>query len=207
MIILSGGGDPEAVVPIDAYFASVIDLHKTVLYVPIAMEAMSFSYNECFEWFQRIYSAYGLTHMELCTDLKTLRLDDRYGAVFIGGGNTFKLLHEIQNSDFAIQIRAFLEKGGVLYGGSAGAIVCGKTIEPAAYADENRAGISNYTALNLLNGYDVFCHYDPDSHAPNTNELNRDSYLLFEESGIVFKGETVSSIGKPFLLKKAVFSS
>jgi uncharacterized radical SAM superfamily protein len=49
-IILSGGGDPEVVVPIDNYFASIIDLRKTVLYIPNAMESHVFSNDECFEW-------------------------------------------------------------------------------------------------------------------------------------------------------------
>lgn len=203
-IILSGGGDPEVVVPIDKYFASIIDLRKTVLYIPNAMETHVFSYEECFEWFKKTYSEYGVSNVELCTDLRTLNLDSRYSAVFIGGGNTFKLLYEIQHSNITAQIQSYLESGGVLYGGSAGAVVCGKTIEPAIYADENYVGINNFSGLNLLNSYDVFCHYDPIKHDSCIADLSRNLYLLFEESGLIINDFGTSSIGKPFIQKISV---
>ena len=136
-IILSGGGDPVAVIPIDQYFSSILDLRKTVLYIPIAMEGCRYSFDECFAWFKRTYGEYGVSNIELCTDLGTVNLDSRYGAVFIGGGNTFVLLDKIQRSSFAAQMRSYLDSGGILYGSSAGAIVCGKTIEPAHCLDDN----------------------------------------------------------------------
>lgn len=204
-IILSGGGNPEVVVPIDKYFASIIDLQKTVLYIPNAMEPHIFSYEECFEWFKKTYGEYGISKVELCTDLRTLNLDGRYSAVFIGGGNTFKLLHEIQQSNFDVQIHSYLETGGVIYGGSAGAIICGKTIETAIYADKNQVGINNHSGLNLLNNYDVFCHYDPIKHDSFISNLNRNLYLLFEESGLIINGSGAFSIGKPFIQKTSLF--
>lgn len=201
-IILSGGGDPETVVPIDEYFAAAIDRQKPVLYIPIAMEGR-FSYDECFGWFTRTYAPFGIRQATLCTDLAALRLDARYAAVFIGGGNTFKLLQAIQQSDFAAQLRAYLAAGGVLYGGSAGAIICGKTIAPAACLDENLVGLQNLAALDLLGGYDVFCHYAPGEYDAFINTLSRKLYLLHEESGLVFDGEKIQSVGRPFLTQTA----
>jgi len=200
-ILLSGGGDPEIVIPIDQYFSSIIDLRKTVLYIPVAMEAHVFSYDECFSWFKKIYGAYGVSNIELCTDLTTVNLNRRYGAVFIGGGNTFKLLDEIQHSNFALQLRTYLALGGILYGGSAGAIVCGKTIEPAIYADDNIVGLKDLSGLNLLGGHDVFCYYEPTKHASYIDSLNRDLYLLYEESGLIFNDSQAVQIGKPFTHK------
>jgi len=200
-IILSGGGDPEAVIPIDQYFSSIIDLRKTVLYIPVAMEAHVFSYDACFAWFQKTYGAYGVSNIELCTDLTTVSLDRRYGAVFIGGGNTFKLLNEIQRSSFDLQLRSYLALGGILYGGSAGAIVCGKTIEPAIYADDNLVGLKDLSGLNLLDGHDVFCHYEPAKHDSYIDSLDRELYLLYEESGLIFNDSQAVQIGKPFAHK------
>jgi len=206
-IILSGGGDPEVVIPIDQYFSSIIDLRKTVLYIPVAMESHVFSYDECFAWFKKIYGAYGITNIELCTDLTTVNLDRRYSAVFIGGGNTFKLLDKIQRSSFAHQLRSYLALGGVFYGGSAGAIVCGKTIEPAIYADDNLVGLEDLSGLNLLDGYDVFCHYEPTKHDSFIDSLNRNLYLLYEESGLIFNGAQAMQIGKPFTHKNISHTS
>lgn len=203
MIILSGGGDPGAVIPIDQYFSSIIDLTKTVLYIPIAMEGRRYSYDECFAWFKKTYGEYGVSNVELCTDLEKLSLDNRYGAVFIGGGNTFVLLDKIQRSSFAVQMRSYLASGGILYGSSAGAIVCGKTIEPALSLDDDLVGNKNLAGLNLLGGYDVFCHYEPDKHNSYIVGLNRDLFLLYEESGLIFDGSKISQVGKPFVRKRS----
>ena len=200
-IILSGGGDPVAVIPIDQYFSSILDLRKTVLYIPIAMEGRRYSFDECFAWFKRTYGEYGVSNIELCTDLGTVNLDSRYGAVFIGGGNTFVLLDKIQRSSFAAQMRSYLDSGGILYGSSAGAIACGKTIEPAHCLDDNLVGIKNLAGLNLLGGNDVFCHYEPYKHDSYIAGLDRDLFLLYEESGLVFDGAKISQVGKPFVRK------
>lgn len=198
-IILSGGGSPDIAEPIDRYFANVIDHSQTVLYIPVAMEAHVFTYEQCFSWFRNTYGGYGIRHAEMCTDLQKLQLDQRYTAVFIGGGNTFKLLHEIRQSNFAEQLTAYLESGGILYGGSAGAIICGKTIEPAQYEDQNDLQLQNLAGLNLLQDYDVFCHYDPSRHFGVLRELQRKLYVLYEASGLVLDGGTVTSIGEPFV--------
>ena len=206
-IILSGGGDPEVVMPIDQYFSSIINLRKTVLYIPIAMENHVFSYSECFAWFKRTYSAYDVINVECCTDLITVNLDSRYGAVYIGGGNTFKLLDRIQHSGFAPQIHAYLASGGILYGGSAGAIVCGKTIAPAIGADDNLVGLEDLYGLNLLDDHDVFCHYEPNKHDSYIDGLNGNYYLLYEESGLIFNGAHAARIGRPFVHKSSSFAS
>lgn len=88
-LILSGGGDPENVILLDEIFINQIDLQKTVLYIPVAMETHKFSYDECFEWIKKTYRPYGVKNIEMCTNLNSAELDDRYTAVYIGGGNTY----------------------------------------------------------------------------------------------------------------------
>lgn len=198
-LILTGGGSPDTVRPIDVYFSDSIDRGKPVLYIPVAMEAHVYTYEQCLDWFRTTYADYGITNVEMCTDLRSLRLSGQYAAVFIGGGNTFKLLHEIRQSGFAGQLKPYLQSGGTLYGGSAGAIICGKTIEPAACMDENHLGLRDLSALNLLQEHDVFCHYDPAVHDPFIRELKKPLYALYEASGLVLEGNAVRSVGEPFL--------
>lgn len=203
-ILLAGGGGPEAVIPIDTYFVSAIDRQRPVLYIPIAMEPHMFTYDECYNWFQSTYAPYGITKTELCTDLTGLTLSQHYSAVFIGGGNTFKLLQAVQQSDFAKQIRAYVQAGGMLYGGSAGAILCGKTIASAAFLDENNCGLQDLSALDLLGGSDVFCHNRPGKEQDTfITHLGMRLYMLYEESGLLLSGtkETgikTTALGKPF---------
>lgn len=83
--ILSGGGVPDCVIPLDELFVKQIDLQKTVLYIPVAMEAHVFSYVECYEWIKKTYKPYGIENIEMCTNLNAIELGSQYTAVFIGG--------------------------------------------------------------------------------------------------------------------------
>jgi dipeptidase E len=199
-LILSGGGNSEDVVPIDKLFKNQIDIKKTVLYIPVAMEPSMFTYDECFEWFRNTYNNYGITNIELCTDLYSAVLSNKYTAVFIGGGNTFKLLKEIKDSHFDSKLIEYLKRGGLLYGGSAGAIICGKTIKAALHLDKNNVGITNLDGLNLLNGADVYCHYSVEADDFIRN-YNGNLFALYEESGLFIQNKVISSIGRVFKLK------
>lgn len=197
-LILSGGGDPEQVVPIDEYYASLLDLSKPVLYIPIAMEASTYTYDECLSWFTETYKPYGIEKAELCTDLSSAQIDGRYNSVFIGGGNTFKLLKAIKESPFEAQIKTFLENGGIVYGGSAGAIIFGETIETARLggsSDENNVGLADLSGMNLCGDHDIFCHYTDEDTVPEG--YGRPLYLLYEDSGIVIDSD-VTALGKKF---------
>ena len=72
------------------------------------------------EWFKKTYE-YCNFDIDMCTDLSKIKSLDEYTGVFIGGGNTFKLLKEIRESKFDILLEKYLKNGGFVYGGSAGA--------------------------------------------------------------------------------------
>ena len=146
-LLLSGGGDSQQVVPLDELFISQIDLTKTVLYVPVAMEASLFSYEQCRDWFSSTYQPYGITNIEMCTDLSLISSLQEYTAVFIGGGNTFKLLKKIKESRFDDKLVDYYSSGGFIYGGSAGAIIFGKTIKSALHADDNNVRLNDLSGL------------------------------------------------------------
>ena len=54
---------------------------------------------------------------------------------------------------------SFALRGGVVYGGSAGAIVLGANISTCAHMDHNDVGITDMHGLDLLDGHAVWCHY------------------------------------------------
>jgi len=122
----------------------------------------------------------------------------QYTAIFIGGGNTFKLLKEIKDSRFDEKLLEYLNHGGFVYGGSAGAIIFGKTIKSAEYADINNVGLTDLSGFNLIGGKDIFCHY-----SANDNEFiknyDNDLYILYEESGLFVEHNKIKSVGKPYL--------
>lgn len=200
MLILSGGGDTEIVKPIDRFFADRIDKEKVVVYIPIAMEESCFTYEECLEWFTETYSGYGIHYFEMWTDLREKKISNSYSAVFIGGGNTYKLLKAIKESNFDKECIGYLNNGGVIYGGSAGAIIFGKTIDTAKHADKNIVNLIDTRGLNLLKNKDIWCHYteaDDEFIKQYDNEL----FIIYEESGIVFAGDRVIGLGKEYKMK------
>lgn len=196
-LLLSGGGSPNQVVPLDNLFAQNIGQGK-VLYVPVALP--NESYSDCLKWFTSTYNNFGITDIEMVTNLNNFDIDE-YSAVFIGGGNTFKLLKEIKEAKFDEKLIKFLNNGGFVYGGSAGAIIFGKTIKTAIGFDENIVNLTDLNGLNLLNNADIWCHYN-DDHKPLIKDYSNELYILYEESGLYIDDNKISSIGKQYLKKE-----
>lgn len=200
-LLLAGGGDADRVVPVDEFFVSQIDRRLPVLYIPVAAEDNE--YEACAAWFRSTYEKYGIQNIEVCTDLKTADMSRGYSAVFIGGGNTYKLLKEIRESGFDTKILDFLSQGGLVYGGSAGSIIFGKDIKAAAYKDENTVGYNETAGLNLVKGFDICCHYAVDEdmkeyrinrvkaiskNGKGTIALPEDCAVFVEDGSITFMG-------------------
>lgn len=81
-------------------------------------------------------------------------------AVHVAGGNTFYLLEQVRKSGFDKVVKRRVEEGLIYMGGSAGALLAGPTIEPAAVMDEpeEAPGLTNYNGLSLVD-YIVLPHY------------------------------------------------
>lgn len=207
-LLLSGGGDPERVVHIDKFFANQIDLQKTVLYIPVAWEDDP-SYAECLGWFRKTYQPYGIKNFEMCTDLKTASNLDRYSAIFIGGGNTFKLLKEIKEIRFDEKIIEYLNNGGFVYGGSAGSIIFGRDILGTTYGDENKVGLEDTKGINLVKGFNICCHYGDGDEANTKYKRDRIqeystpsdvTIALPENCAIYVENETIMFLGSGTLM-------
>lgn len=92
-LLLIGATYPEDVEHSDKLFRNQIDYNKAMLYIPVAGETHSFSYSRSFDWFKK---RFGINKMEMCTELNSAENLNQYTALYIGGGNTFKLLKEIK---------------------------------------------------------------------------------------------------------------
>lgn len=171
-LLLSGGGSPEHVVHVDKFFVSQIDLQKPVLYIPVAGEDDP-TYKEYFDWFTKTYQPLGINNIEMCVDLDLVSNLDQYSAVFIGGGNTFKLLKEIKDSQFDKKLMDYLNNGGFVYGTSAGSIIFGKDIVSTTYDDENNVGLEDSKGFNLVKGFNICCHYGDGDEANTKYKENR----------------------------------
>ncbi len=197
-IIMSGGGDELQSRTVDAFFAKRIGSHANVLYLPVAMERER--YPACLEWFTKTYSAHGISSFTMWENLSDKSVADlaRFQAIYIGGGNTFKLLKEIKTSGFDRLLREYLESGGIVYGGSAGAIILGHDILTCSHMDRNDVNLSEFDGLNVVHHYSIWCHYTAEDDARIFNyasERNPKIIAIPEESGIYLEDGLLSNIG------------
>lgn len=199
-LYLSGGGGREQTCEIDKVFASELDRGKPLLYLPIAMDPAQISYEDCYQWIHSVFGPFGITDITMWLDLRGKSLEElkEFSAVYIGGGNTFNLMHSILQDGFHAPLTAFKEEGGLIYGGSAGAIVMGSNISTCEHMDENTVLLRASKALSYLDDYSIWCHYEEE----NDHLINRfiDTYgkpviALSEETGLQVKNGRTKVLG------------
>jgi dipeptidase E len=202
-LFLGGGGGGRDSIELDKKFVASLDLSKPLLYIPIATNTTKYPYSGCVSWLLSVLSPLGVKNVVMWVeeDLKTKTKEDfdQFCGVYIGGGNTYKLLKELK--DFGtFDILSLLAKEGVsIYGGSAGAIILAKTIIPAGFLDENKVGLIDFSALNLVHGYDVWCHYtgaEDDSIQEYMNKYGLEKVIAIpEDAGIVVSESEIEVVG------------
>ena len=174
-VFLCGGG--SGIQTADAYekFSGLIeDKSKPLLYIPLAMYDCNM--DDCYTWIKEELKSYNIENIEMVRapkDLIDKSLED-YSSIFIGGGNTYKLLFELKLTGFFDRLREYINNNGIVFGCSSGAIIMGKDIRSCDLDDENDVGLVDTTGIDVLNGYSVLCHYT--NREEEKNEENK-SYL------------------------------
>ena len=182
-VLLGGGGDADDSSPVDKRLVEQIGDDATMGYIPVAMPSKR--YPDCMEWITSVFERYGLTNIEMWPDLTEVTTETvaDVSAIYIGGGNTYRLLNKVRTTGLDTLLYEFVSDGGALYGGSAGAIICGETIETTP--DENRAGIVDTTGLGLFPTTDIWCHYEPNDAVPQyVTDTGRTVIAIPERSGV-----------------------
>lgn len=153
----------------------IIDHTKPLLYIPLAMEYDK--YPSCLEWITDELKNLNIPNIEMITQASDIVSKDleNYCAIFIGGGNTFKLLNDLKVSGAFSKIKAFIDNNGIVFGGSAGAIIFGKNLKSCALYDDNIVNLKDISGYDVLNGHSILCHY-----TNRTQEKDEESkkYLL-----------------------------
>lgn len=197
-LYLAGGGDEHQSFTVDKQFTKNIN---NILYIPIAWDNNN-EYNTCVDWFTNCMAQHNINDITTLTDLTKEITLNQFDAVYIGGGNTFKLLKLIKESQFDKKLLDYYNNGGTIYGGSAGAIILGSTITCAAYCkdkDENKVNLQDITALNLVYNCDIQCHYEDDQldlHVQLSARTGRCIYAIPEESALLIENNTLKVIGE-----------
>lgn len=175
-LILNGGGIGAQVADARKLLNDIIDHDKKILYIPFAWPDST--YSGCLEFMINELSdieKQGIDMVKSTDELMSKNLTD-YACIYIGGGNTYKLLNDLKTSGAFEKIQKYLlEDDGILYGGSAGAIIFGRDLDSCNTDDENEVGLVDNTGFNMINGYSLLCHYT--NREAEKTELSR-NYLI-----------------------------
>ena len=202
---LSGGGNEIQSQKIDSDFARYID-GKKLMYIPIALDRDSLGFEVCYDWITNLF-----LNLEYKIDIPQIHmyLDPQaiaeklfeYDALYIGGGNTFKLLDFLYKNNLFEKIKEFYEGGKPIYGGSAGAIILGKDI--GTVEEENDAGYKFNKGFNVLGNISFICHYEPsldEKIKKYVAEFKQEIIAIPEDSGIKIENGKINEIfGEPLI--------
>jgi dipeptidase E len=139
------------------------------------------------------------------------RVIDQTDAIFIGGGNTFRLLKSLQDLDLLEPIRRKVKGGAFYIGSSAGSNVAGPTIKTTK--DMPIVQPRSFDSLGLV-PFQISPHFqDPDPNSTHMGETQEErilqfleenetpvvgiregAWLLYEKGAVTLKGKTGARI-------------
>ena len=175
-LILNGGGIGNKVADARSLLNNLIDNNKKILYIPFAWPDSS--YSGCLEFMIKELSDINKKEIDMVksTDELMNKNFNDYACIYIGGGNTYKLLNDLKISGAFNKIKKYLlDEDGIVYGGSAGSIIFGKDLDSCNTDDENEVGLIDNTGFDMINGYSLLCHYT--NREEERTELSK-KYLL-----------------------------
>jgi dipeptidase E len=112
----------------------------------------------------------------VCNPQKTI---DQTDAIFIGGGNTFRLLKALQDLELLEPIRRKVKSGAPYIGSSAGSNVAGPTIKTTK--DMPIVQPRSFNSLGLV-PFQISPHFqDPDPNSTHMGETQEERILQFLE--------------------------
>ncbi len=198
-IALAGGGGENDSRLLDEVFASWVGPGGRLLYWPIALRGQS-PFQTCFDWITSVFLPLGISNITMWTDLSEHQASEleEFDGVYIGGGNTYSLLAQLHESGFDRSLKAYLAEGKAAYGGSAGAAVLGRDIQTVSHLDRNGIGLEETSALDLVDGSDIWVHYQPGEDTrieEYARKYRRRVLAISERSGIAIESAEIRSVG------------
>ncbi len=197
-IFLGGGGSFEKSAEFEREFVKCADAAKAMIYIPNAMKPSR--HESCLLWFKSVMGPLGVAHIAMWNELKPKVPVQEIGGIYMGGGDTGRLLFQLRESGFSRYLKSAFAHGVPIYGGSAGAIVLGtdiRTTPEAADFDGRRA-----RGLALLPKHSVCCHYDGDEEKlmQMSKRLEKPVLGIPETAGVVVESHRLRVVGDPVVL-------
>jgi len=148
---------------------------RRVVFVPYALFDRDAYAAKASERFRRL----GVTLDSIHTASSPQRMIDDAEAIFIGGGNTFRLLKALYEHGLLDRIRARVEHGVPFIGSSAGSIVACPTLKTTK--DMPVVEPPSFDALHLVN-FQISPHFlDPDPASTHMGETQEERIMQYLE--------------------------
>lgn len=207
LVFYSGGNDKDNL-KLDKNFIELLGKKNPVVtFIP----SSSYLSEMEFKVFVKHYSRFKISrfiHFPVDVPFDRVLLQEvmRSDAIHMAGGNTFYFLNTLRKAKLLKELRLFVEKGGVLTGLSAGAIMMTENIDLAGYPefdrDENYVGLKNHSSLGLVN-FAFFPHFKNspryDVAFKKYSKLKKKViYACPDGSGIVLNDDELRFVGKVF---------
>lgn len=195
-VVLSGGGDENDSYLHHALFAAWLPHELPLLYLP----GDAFPAADSYRWLCEVMVPFGVVSIAMWAgpaDYDPAGLQ-RYGGVYIGGGNTFRLLANLRTKGMEPALRTFIAAGRPVFGGSAGAILLGRDIRSCAHMDPNDVGLSDTRGLGVVENFTIWCHYEPSNDDMIARFVADHPYsvlALSERSAVAVIGGELLAIG------------
>jgi len=187
-----GGYLDHAEADITGLFSGV----KRILFVPFALHDQPGYWARA----RQRFAAWGIEVDRAAEGRSGRAAAENADGIFVGGGNTFRLLHRLQQSGMVDTIRKRALEGMPYMGASAGTVIAGPTIMTTN--DMPIVQPATFEALRLV-PFQLNCHFldaDPDSrHMGETREVRLLQYLEENDATVVGlrEGAILSVTGTP----------
>jgi dipeptidase E len=180
--------------------------HPVVTFVPTCTEDKDPDFRDCK---RQLAGAKNIKHFHCIPIDRPLSVEEEdrlfsSDGIFLGGGNTYYLLKSMRDRRLFEKFRAFVLRGGVLMGLSAGSIVLTPNVStasvPSLEADENEVGLTNLKALGLVS-FEFSPHYEPSRKVDSellehSRKIKRPIYACADGEGIVVRDGAVRFVGR-----------
>lgn len=198
-IFLSGGGGVADTALLDFAFAAALGSGR-LSYWPVAVDPAETAYTDCLDWLSGVLGPFGVAEIDVWdgTGSGFGRRLPGYSGVYIGGGNTFRLLDVVRRTGMESALQAFIDDGGAVYGTSAGAALLGADISTIAHLDPDPYDTTDTRGLDRIAGHGVFVHHRPED-APLVRDWVRQNQkpavALHDRAGAVVTDGRLTAVG------------
>jgi dipeptidase E len=211
-LVFYGGGDDLDNRSLDKELLSLSESKKPqITYIP----SCSYENDLDFIDFVKQYKKFNVKRflyfpIDMPSDKVMLKEALRSDIIHLSGGNTYYFLKHLRTSGLIKELKKFVQRGGILTGLSAGAIIMTPNIQTAGMPDfdkdENDENMKNFASMNLV-PFEFFPHYRNSKRYDNelikySKKIKNPLYACPDGSGIIVTEDAMSFVGKAYCFYK-----